>query len=104
MRQYQVLNSAMPVVFDGRVAPCFMLTLRNSVTNARVRWMTPGQVYTFIIYQDQFGHHRLLWPAECHNAGPVNTNPLSVTVQTFVGTENGELTANLAGTWTERAV
>jgi hypothetical protein len=77
--------------------------LRNNVSGARTQWMTPGVMYTFLIYQDQFGHHNFIWPEGCQNAGPVDTNPHAVTVQTFVGTEDGKLAAIGAGTWTERA-
>lgn len=99
---YQVVSSQLPVIFDGRVAHCFLMTLRNDVNGGQARFIIPGILYTFVIHQDEFGHHNFTWPSSFQNATPIDTNPLSVTVQTFIGTSGNVLQPIVAGTWTER--
>lgn len=98
-RTYQLLDSLNPLVFDGNVAVCFIVTMHNNVTTARVKNIAPGAMYTFVFYQDAQGGHVFLWPASCINASPVALEPGSSTVQSFIGTAEGNLQANLPATW-----
>lgn len=98
-REIIMLDSALPLVFDGNRAQCFVVKMRNTVTKARVKNVAPGVIYTFMFNQDGSGNHRFAWPQQCLNATAVNPSPFALTVVHFIGDANGNLDANMAATW-----
>jgi hypothetical protein len=46
--------------------------------------LVDGNLYTVILYQDSVGGHQFFWPSNVFNAVPVDPDPASTTVQTFV--------------------
>lgn len=46
--------------------------------------LVDGNLYTVILYQDSVGDNQFLWPSNVFNAVPVDPDPNSTTVQTFV--------------------
>jgi hypothetical protein len=46
--------------------------------------LVDGNLYTVILYQDSVGGHQFFWPSNVFNAVPVDPDPDSTTVQTFV--------------------
>ena len=75
--------SATPA-FPGDVYTTFRTTLTGDVTSSTAPDTVPGNLYTFIIFQDAVGGHEFTWPPNFDNASPVNPAPGSLTVQTFV--------------------
>lgn len=100
-RPFKIYDSVSPPLFDGNDALCFIVQLRSSVTNARVRNIAPGALYTFIIHQDATGGHSFVWPSECIDAAEVDMRKNTTTVQNFIGDTGGLLKADLAGTWSK---
>jgi hypothetical protein len=100
-RPFLNFDSSEALLFDGLAAVCWFINMRSDVTNARVANISPGQLYTFVITQDDAGSHVFTWPAICINAMMVDPAPNAITVQNFVGQTGGTLLANLPGTWTE---
>lgn len=47
-----------------------------------------GNLYTIIIIQDANGNHEVTWPTNVYNTTPVNPDPDSLTIQTFVAISN----------------
>jgi hypothetical protein len=87
-------SSASPIIFDGTVAACFIVHLRNNVSTAKVRNIAPGVLYTFIFHQDAKGGHAFFWPSNCRNAADVGRGPGQISVHNFIGNDGG-LDANL---------
>lgn len=96
--QLLVLPWSQTMEFPGDVYTAFRVTLTGDVTSSTAPDTVPGNLYTFIIQQDAAGGHLFSWPTNLVNATPINPNPNSRTVQTFV-----MATSNLypisAGTW-----
>jgi hypothetical protein len=84
-------DSAIPLVFDCSAALCFIVIMRNTVSQSRIKNVAPGARYTFVFRQK--GNYAFTWPDVCHNASPVCEEPNSTTVQTFVGNTGGYLEA-----------
>jgi hypothetical protein len=93
-------TNAVPLVFDGNLALCFLVEVVSATRDAIVKNIAPGAIYTFVFHQDAKGHP-FTWPASCLNASPVDTTPGATTVQNFVGNADGNLQANLPATWRE---
>ena len=70
--------------FPGDVYTSFRITLAGDVTSSTAPGTVQGNLYTFIILQDTVGGHAFTWPANAANPSPINQNPNSVTIQTFV--------------------
>ena len=87
-------------IFDGNLGVCFSITLTANMHRAVIKNIAPGVLYTFIIQQDDRGGHSFDWPVGCNNASAVSLEPKAMTVQNFVGTADGTLSANLPGTVT----
>jgi hypothetical protein len=87
----QIVPPAFDMVFDGTTYIGFKTTLPGNVSNPTIQNMQPGNLYTFIIVQDGAGNHTFTWPADVHNAVPVDPEPNSSTIQTFVADENADL-------------
>lgn len=94
-------SSISPLVFDGTVAQCFVVSMRNTVTSTRIKNVAPGVLYVFVFQQDHYGEHDFRWPTECINATPIDQVPFSTTTQSFLGIAGGLLRANAPGTWSE---
>jgi hypothetical protein len=79
--------SAAPA-FDASTYPSFRLTLQGDVDSSTITGQQPGNLYTFIIDQDDTGGHAFTWPPEFLNASPINQDPDSITIQTFIVDED----------------
>jgi hypothetical protein len=97
-RPFLTFDSSEAVLFDGLAAVCWFINMRSDLTNARVRNMSPGQLYTFVFIQDATGGHRMTWPSSCVNAAPIDPAPNATSVQSLIGDMNGFLYANVAAT------
>ena len=97
LRQY----AAQSLLLDASQAETFILDLQTSVQKLQLKNISPGQLYVFVLRQDETGNHRLNWGTQAVNAMMLDPNPLSVTVQCFIGTAGGTLFAVPPGTWTE---
>lgn len=85
--------SATPV-FDAALVTgpvAFDLTLTADVTSSTLLSPQAGQIVTFILEQDATGGWLFVWPTNVLNAGIVDPDPSSVTVQSFVARANGFL-------------
>jgi hypothetical protein len=99
-RPYVLLNSRIPLVFDGNQALCFIVAMNSNVTSAKVKNIAPGAMYTFVFHQNTTGHYAFAWPAQCLNAVMIDQDPQAVTVQNFIGLTGGRLLAVPSGAWT----
>jgi hypothetical protein len=97
-RPFLNIDSSGALLFDGLVAVCWFIHMKSDVINARVRNVSPGQLYTFVFTQDAVGGHRMTWPSNCVNAAPIDPAPNATTVQNLVSDANGFLYANVAAT------
>ena len=94
-----IIAAADNMAFPGGTYTAFKTTLPGDVTNPSIVGMVPGNLYTFIIVQDGTGGHKMVWPANVHNAARVMPNANSTTVQTFIADENGALWSIGPATW-----
>jgi hypothetical protein len=85
------------MIFDGTVAECFIISMHQNVSTAKVRNIAPGVLYTFVFHQDARGGHSFLWPAVFRNATDVGRAPGQTSVHNFVG-NGGYLDAITPGT------
>jgi hypothetical protein len=86
------------MVFDGTLAECFIVRLRNNVSTAKVKNIAPGVNYTFIFHQDAAGGHVFSWPSNCRNPSAVGREPGQTSVHNFIGNEGGTMEATLPRT------
>jgi hypothetical protein len=84
--------------FPGDEFTTFRITLTGDVTSSTAPDTVQGNLYTFIIQQDDAGSHAFTWPTNFINASPINPQPNSLTVQTFV-MGLGDLVPISAATW-----
>jgi hypothetical protein len=86
VNQLQSASGGPTFTFDGSQFLSFQYTLDQDATceieNAKI-----GNLYTFIIRQDAAGNHVWTWPFYIFNATPINSEPNSVTIQTFILTD-----------------
>jgi hypothetical protein len=78
--------------FDCSKANGFQTELSGNVTSTSVVNVSPGQIVTFIIIQNETGGHTFAWPT----SGMLGTTPIESTatsrnVQTFIGATDGTL-------------
>jgi hypothetical protein len=85
--------------FPGNVYTAFRIVLTGDVTSSTAPDTLPGNLYTFIIFQDGVGGHEFVWPTNFINASGINPDPNGLTVQTFVMGESA-LVAIGPATWT----
>jgi hypothetical protein len=97
-RPFQNIESGGAVLFDGLVAVCWFIHMRSNIASARVQNISPGQMYSFVFTQDAVGGHTINWPVNCVNAGPIDPQPNSITVQNFIGNTGGIMLANITPT------
>lgn len=100
-RPFLTFDSNEALLFDGLAAVCWFINLSTEVTASRATNISPGQLYTFVITQDDIGAHTFTWPPNCINAMMVDPTPNATTAQNFIGQTGGMLLANLPGTWNE---
>lgn len=74
--------------FPGDEYLSWGIQLTGDVTSSTTSDTFGGNLYTFIISQDPVGGHLFAWPPNVFNAAPVNPNPSSITIQTFVSLAN----------------
>jgi len=82
--------------YDGNV---FRIVLNASIVDVRMRNVSPGLLYTFIIRQTATSH-TFQWPATVRGGMTICRRPHSTSVQTFIGRPGGDLLAIMPGTWT----
>jgi hypothetical protein len=93
-----VASSATPD-FNGATYTAFRITLTGDVTSSAIVGELPGNLYTWIIQQDATGGHAFTWPPNVYNATPVDQDPNSITVQTFVVDQNNSMYPIAGGTY-----
>jgi len=89
-------NPLLVNAYDGNV---FRIVLSVSVNDVRMRNVSPGLLYTFIIRQTG-SPNTFQWPATVRGGMMICRRPHSTSVQTFIGRTGGDLLAITAGTWT----
>jgi hypothetical protein len=99
MRRLRQLAAAQTIVLNGILAETFVLSMETSVSQVRVRNLTPGQLYIVILKQNNTGGHTIAWGTSARNAVPTDPRPFAVTVQSFIADTGGILRGNLPGTW-----
>ena len=79
------------MIFDGATFTSFKTTLNQNVTHPTIQRMRPGNLYTFIIQENNVGGWTFAWPPGVSNATLVDPTANGGTVQTFVADETGAL-------------
>lgn len=93
-------SAAQTMLLDCSLYQTFVIILRTSVNALLLKKVSPGQLYCFVLIQDNKGRHTLKWGASALNAVLLDPLPASITVQCFIGTAGGVLRSITAGTWT----
>lgn len=99
VRQVVRMNSAQTVLIDALEGDTFLIRLVTSIKNLRIKNVSPGQLYVFVLTQDSTGGRKVQWGDQVVNAIPANQPPNSVTIQSCIGTTGGFLRANMPGVW-----
>jgi hypothetical protein len=99
MRRLIYESAAQSLIFDALKGETFVIGMGTSVQKLRVKNAAPGQLYDFILKQNQAGGHRLIWGQNIRNGGMPDPRPYAVTVQSFIADTGGILDANIPGTW-----
>jgi hypothetical protein len=73
--------------FPGDTFTSWQITLEGDASPTFTN-LVDGNLYTIIAIQDSGGEHKFDWPSNVFNATPVNPDPNSMTVQTFVAVSN----------------
>jgi hypothetical protein len=92
-------SAAQTMLLNASTNETFIIRLRTSIQLLNVERVSPGQLYVFVLLQDSEGGHRLTWGANTLNATAINPAPHSITVQCFIGSDDGIMRANAPGTW-----
>jgi hypothetical protein len=93
--------AAQSLLLDASAQETFILRFRTSVESLRIKNISPGQLYCFVLKQDQKGKHRLNWGNTALNGMLLDPRPNSVTVQCFIGMSGQFLLAVPPGQWIE---
>jgi hypothetical protein len=101
MRERRLIRraSSQTMVIDAYDGETFVIELRGNVTSLRVKNVTPGRLYVFIVKMDAMGGHTIHWGSQIMNASTVFANPTSVSVFCFIGSTGGFLRAIAPGAW-----
>jgi hypothetical protein len=99
MRRLVQLAAAQTVVLNGLDGETFVLSMGTSVSQVRVKNLTPGQLYVLILKQNNIGGHTIAYGPDIRNGVAADPRPLAVTVQSFIADTGGILKSNLPGTW-----
>jgi hypothetical protein len=92
-------SAAQTVIFDGLQGETFVISMGTSVSTLRVKNVTPGRLYVFLLKQNQAGGHSIAWGDSIRNGVSADPRPNAVTAQSFIADTGGILKANLPGTW-----
>lgn len=87
------------MVIDALLGETFVIGMATSIQKIRVKNVTPGMLYVFILKQDNSGGASIQWGSSIRNGTGADPRPFAVTVQSFVGDTGGILKANIPGTW-----
>ena len=98
MRRVLHIDAAQSVLIDALQGETFVISLITSIKQLRVKNVSPGQLYVFLLTQNYAGNHKITWGSEVLNGTAANPEPHSTTVQCFIGDTGGILKANLPGT------
>ena len=79
----------------------FILDFRGSVKDMRFKNVRPGQLYVFVLVQDDTGGHTITWGASALNGARMDEEPDAITVQAFIATKDNTLQSITPATWTE---
>lgn len=99
MRRVVTIPSAQSVLIDAYQGETFVIRLITSIRTLQIKNVSPGQLYVFIVTQDQIGGHTIAWGTQVLNAFMVDPAPHSITTQCCIGTTGGILQANAPGAW-----
>jgi hypothetical protein len=97
--QLVMVPSGPAPIFLGDAGLSFQMGFNQNVVTSTFTNGVEGNLYTFILIQDNVGGHTMTWPTNSYNGGPVNLNPSATTVQTFVCTLDGYLFAIAPAMW-----
>jgi len=98
-RRIAVLASSQAMVLDAYYAETFVILLRGNITSFKVKNVTPGRKYVFIVKTDPVGGHEIKWGAQWKDATSIFAEPDSTTVLCFVAITGGLMLANAPGAW-----
>lgn len=87
------------MLLDGSQYETFVIDCKTSVDSLRVKNVSPGKLYVFVLVQDAAGNHRFSWGDRLRNAAPIDLDPEAITVQSFIGLTGGVLQSVPPGTW-----
>lgn len=87
------------MLLDGREYDTFVIDCATSVETLRIKNISPGKLYVFVVVQSASGNHRFNWGDRIRNGVAVDLSPNGMTVQSFVGLTGGILQAVPPGTW-----
>lgn len=99
-RRLILQTSAQSMVFDAYYGETFAIELRGSVSSIKVKNVTPGRLYVFIVKTNAPGGYTIHWGAQIRNASKVDGTALSASIFCFIGLTDGTLMAVAPGTWT----
>ena len=99
MRRPVQIEAAQTTQIDGLQGETFFIRLVTSIENLWVKNISPGQIYIFVLIQNEAGGHTVNWGAQALNASQPDPVPHSVTVQNCIGTTGGTLQSNIPGVW-----
>jgi hypothetical protein len=94
-----LLPASDTMVFDGSSYTTLKTVLHSDVAHPTITGMVPGNLYTFIIVQDEIGFWEFTWPNGVHNQTLIRQGVNAFTIQTFVADYDGSLYAISAGTY-----
>jgi hypothetical protein len=101
MRRTVNFDAAQTLLIDALQGENFAVRMGTSIEQLLIKNVSPGQLYVFILTQDETGGRTVTWGTQALNGSPPDPAPQSITVQSFIGTAQGSLEANLAATWSE---
>ena len=101
MRRTLTQLAAQTMLLDASKQETFIVNFATSVAQLRMTNIVPGQLYCFVMKQDDKGSHTLNWGSEIRNPIMFNPQPNAITVQCFIGLPNGIMQAVPPGTWNE---
>lgn len=78
-------TAAQTMLFDCSRYQTFVVRLITGIQNMWFTNIVPGMLYVFVFKQDHHGHHSVNW-GNLARPQPVDAQPESITVATFVGT------------------
>jgi len=101
MRRLLQVDAAQSMVIDALAGETFVVSMETSISKIRVKNITPGQLYVFILKQNNKGRHTVSWGSSIRNGSALDPRPFSVTTQCFVADTGGILKSDIPGTWSQ---